>query len=76
MGRGMGLSPTEPPTISNRQMQVKFDVVVQAYRLKFTQCMARSNDIFVYPTYRPKPEKPVSLKDLILSTFERELAEA
>ncbi len=54
--------------------EIKYDVVLHGNMLKFSQCMARDDDTFVYPSeYR---ERDVTLKHLLLATDSRELAEA
>ncbi len=53
---------------------IKYDVVLHGNMLKFSQCMARDDDTFVYPS--ESLERDVTLKHLLLATDSRELAEA
>lgn len=55
--------------------QLKYDVVIRANELKFAQCYTRRNEHFVYHQGDKDPT-PVSLKELLLATGWRELAEA
>lgn len=50
----------------------KYDVVVRANILKFTQCCARADDQFV----KKGEDRQPALRQLLLDTFGRELAEA
>ncbi|KAI9653903.1 MAG: hypothetical protein M1831_005588 [Alyxoria varia] len=58
--------------------RVKFDVVVRANMLKFSQRNAKETDANVYPPegFQPGEYDVVMLRDLLLATGERELAEA
>lgn len=59
--------------------RVKFEVVVNANVMKFTQCTANENDTFIYPPNgraASDEEDVVTLKELLLAIGGRELAEA
>ncbi|KAK5075409.1 hypothetical protein LTS08_001524 [Lithohypha guttulata] len=59
--------------------QVRYEIVVEANRLKFNQGTARSDDVFVYPPHGWVQEEgleEMTLGELLIGTGNRELVEA